>query len=49
MQFDRAKYIPVVEQVTYQGKEIIVLWIPGGADRPIMPCCLSNGKSGKIR
>ena len=27
-------YIPVVEQVTYQGKEIIVLWIPGGADRP---------------
>lgn len=27
------RYIPVVEQVTYQGKEIIVLWIPGGADR----------------
>ena len=26
--------IPVVEQVTYQEKEIIVLWIPGGADRP---------------
>lgn len=28
------RYIPIVEQTTYGGKEIIVLWIPGGADRP---------------
>lgn len=28
------RYIPIVEQTTYDGKEIIVLWIPGGADRP---------------
>ena len=28
------RYIPIVEQITYEGKEIIVLWVPGGADRP---------------
>lgn len=28
------RYIPIVEQASYEGKEIIVLWIPGGADRP---------------
>lgn len=28
------RYIPVVEQVTYDEKEIIVLWVPGGQDRP---------------
>lgn len=28
------RYLPVVEHTTYEGKEIIVLWIPGGADRP---------------
>lgn len=28
------RYIPIVEQTTYDGKEIIVLWVPGGADRP---------------
>ena len=28
------RYIPIVEQAAYEGKEIIVLWIPGGADRP---------------
>ena len=27
-------YIPIVEQASYEGKEIIVLWIPSGADRP---------------
>ena len=28
------RYIPVVEQTTIDGKEIIVLWIPGGDARP---------------
>lgn len=28
------RYLPVVEQTTYEGKEIIVLWIPGGEARP---------------
>ncbi|MCD8018525.1 MAG: putative DNA binding domain-containing protein [Clostridiales bacterium] len=28
------RYIPIVEQTTYEGKEIIVLWIPGGVNRP---------------
>ncbi len=28
------RYIPVVEPVTIDGKEIIVLWVPGGDDRP---------------
>lgn len=28
------RYIPVVEQTTYAGADIIVLWIPGGDSRP---------------
>ncbi|MCD8118309.1 MAG: putative DNA binding domain-containing protein [Lachnospiraceae bacterium] len=28
------RYLPVVEQLVYDGKDIIVLWVPGGADRP---------------
>lgn len=28
------RYIPVVEPLQYDGKEIIVLWIPGGMARP---------------
>jgi len=28
------RYIPIVEQITFDGKEIIVLWVPGGPDRP---------------
>lgn len=28
------RYLPVVEQITYEGKEIIVLWVPGGPERP---------------
>ena len=28
------RYIPIVEQTTFDGKEIIVLWVPGGPDRP---------------
>lgn len=28
------RYIPIVEQTMFDGKEIIVLWVPGGSDRP---------------
>ena len=28
------RYEPVMEQTTYHGKEIIVLWAPGGPERP---------------
>lgn len=28
------RYLPVVEQVSYEGKEILMVWAPGGADRP---------------
>lgn len=28
------RYIPIVEQTTFDGKEIVVLWVPGGSDRP---------------
>lgn len=28
------RYLPIVEQTVFDGKEIIVLWVPGGADRP---------------
>ena len=28
------RYLPIVEQTTFDGKEIIVLWIPGGDARP---------------
>ncbi|MCL2148504.1 MAG: putative DNA binding domain-containing protein [Methanomassiliicoccaceae archaeon] len=28
------RYIPVVEQTQYNGKEVMVIWAPGGNDRP---------------
>lgn len=28
------RYIPIVEQTTFDGKEVVVLWVPGGPDRP---------------
>ena len=28
------RYIPIVEETSYEGKEIIVIWVPGGEDRP---------------
>ena len=28
------RYIPIVEQLTFEGKDIIVLWITGGESRP---------------
>lgn len=42
------RYIPIVEQASYEGKEIIILWIPGGNDRPLQVSRrFSNRKSGK--
>ena len=28
------RYLPVTEPTTYQGKDILVIWVPGGDDRP---------------
>ncbi|MCD8133549.1 MAG: putative DNA binding domain-containing protein [Clostridiales bacterium] len=28
------RYIPIVEQTAFSGKEIIILWVPGGVNRP---------------
>lgn len=40
------RYIPIVEQVDYEGSEIMVLWVPGGADRPYRcPVVISSEKS----
>lgn len=42
------RYIPIVEQASYEGKEIIVLWIPGGADRPYKcPVAFPTEKAAK--
>lgn len=42
------RYIPIVDQVVYEEKEIIVLWIPGGADRPYKcPVAFPTAKSAK--
>ena len=42
------RYLPIVEQVSYEGKEIIVLWIPGGADRPYRcPIAFPTEKAAK--
>ena len=42
------RYIPIVEQASYEGKEIIVLWIPGGADRPYKcPIAFPTEKAAK--
>jgi ATP-dependent DNA helicase RecG len=46
------RYIPVSEHVRFDGKDLIVLWIPGGARRPYKcPNRLSepSGKSYYIR
>ena len=42
------RYIPIVEQTTYEGKEIIVLWVPGGSDRPYKcPAAFPTEKAAK--
>ena len=39
------RYIPVIEPCTIDGKEIVVLWVPGGEDRPYK--CPEKVYSGK--
>lgn len=42
------RYIPVVEQTTYAGADIIVLWIPGGDARPYKcPVAFPTEKSAR--
>jgi ATP-dependent DNA helicase RecG len=42
------RYIPVVEQTSYAGADIIVLWIPGGDARPYKcPVAFPTEKSAK--
>ena len=46
------RYIPVSDHIVYEGKHLVVLWIPGGANRPYKcPDRLSktSGKSYYIR
>ncbi|GAB1476350.1 helix-turn-helix domain-containing protein [Bacillota bacterium] len=43
------RYIPVVEMTTYEGVDIMVLWIPGGEARPYKcPVSFSAEKATKI-
>lgn len=42
------RYIPVVEPVQYEGKDLLVLWVPGGDDRPYKcPVRFPNEKNVK--
>ena len=42
------RYIPIVEHTTYEGKDILILWAPGGENRPYKcPVSISEGKSVK--
>ena len=42
------RYIPVVEHAVYEGKDILVLWAPGGDARPYKcPVSIAEGKSVK--
>lgn len=42
------RYIPVVEQTQYGGKEIMIIWAAGGNDRPYKcPVSFSSGKKGR--
>lgn len=47
--FIEPRYIPIVEHTQYEGKDILVLWVPGGPDRPYKcPVSLPGKKGGKI-
>ena len=42
------RYLPVVEPSTYDGKDILVIWTPGGDDRPYKcPIMLNSEKASK--
>ena len=40
------RYIPLAEQTEYDGKEIMVIWVPGGNDRPYK-CPVYFSKEGE--
>lgn len=41
------RYLPVVENTSYEGKDIIVIWVPGGSQRPYKcPNHISGEKGG---
>ncbi len=42
------RYIPIIEQTQFEGKDVMVLWIPGGEDRPYKcPISIASDKSVK--
>ncbi len=42
------RYIPVVNSEVYKGKNILVIWVPGGDDRPYKcPVVLNSDKTSK--
>lgn len=43
------RYIPIVEQTQFEGKEIIVLWCPGGEVRPYKAPVLAYAPKGSKR
>jgi len=45
----RTPYVPVMEQRKYMNKQIIVLWVPGGDNRPYeAPISLGKGARGSV-
>jgi len=44
------RYIPVVESAEFEGKLLLILWVPGGEDRPYKcPVSIINQKKGKTQ
>lgn len=42
------RYIPIVDHTDFEGSDIIILWVPGGNERPYKcPVTILNKKSGK--
>ena len=42
------RYLPVVESATYEGEDILIIWAPGGDDRPYkcpIPSVQTQGKN----
>jgi ATP-dependent DNA helicase RecG len=42
------RYVPIVEHATYKGKDIMIIWAPGGNDRPYK-CPVDFPKDGTKR
>ena len=43
------KYIPIVDNVTYKRKQFVLIWVPGGNDRPYKcPIHISKNEKKKI-